>query len=127
MTGPDKTVHDKAVDRLNTCASAAALYPGAGLVNGLIQGPLQRAKLSEEQITIEQADVWIVECLKVCCAESERLGVPFCLEAVNRYELPSKSWAITFRKYMQRILWKSWMIATRVQAVHIVTAGLWIG
>ena len=103
LTDPDEAVRDRAVNRLNACADVAAFFPGAGLVNGLIQGPLQRAKLSEEQVTIEQADAWIVECLKVCCAKSERLGAPFCLEAVNRYELPYHNTLDEVSKIIDRV------------------------
>ena len=45
-------------------------------------------KVTPSLISVEQADGWIIECLKTCCKESEKRGVGFCLEAVNRYELP---------------------------------------
>ncbi len=81
LSDPDPGVRERAVRRLKHGLDLSASYPGASLISGLMQGPLQ------EGVTLPQARQWIVAAVADCCRHAEEVGVTFCLEPVNRYEL----------------------------------------
>ncbi|MGQ9631616.1 MAG: TIM barrel protein [bacterium] len=81
FTDPDSSIRELAIRRISEDLDLTANFPGASLLNGLIQGPLR------ESVTVDRAKAWIEEALRRCCARAESLGVIFCLEPINRYEL----------------------------------------
>jgi sugar phosphate isomerase/epimerase len=79
---PDAAVRRAAVEAITDVIRAAARFPDAKVLNGMIQGP------PGPGVTIPQTVAWVGECLRRCLEEAERLGVEMCLEPLNRYDLP---------------------------------------
>ena len=97
LSDPDPGVRERTVRRLIEGAELAATFPGATLLNGFIQGPLQ------EGVDVEQACEWIAEGLGTCCERAGEIGVVVCLEAVNRYELPYNNTLADVQRILERV------------------------
>lgn len=77
----DPLVRKQAIKRIWEVIDLASRFPGAALLNGLIQGRLQ------EEVVLKQAKIWIEDALRKCCSRAEEKNVKLCLEPVNRYEI----------------------------------------
>jgi 5-keto-L-gluconate epimerase len=82
FSDPDPAVRRAAVDAIKAVIRETARFPGAKVYNGMIQGkPKPGVGIGEAKARCEEA-------LRECLREAERLGVGFCLEALNRYDVP---------------------------------------
>jgi sugar phosphate isomerase/epimerase len=81
LTDADPEIRRLTVQRLLEGLDLAGKFRGSALLNGLIQGPLAGG------VELDRARAWIAEALISCCRHAERIGVTFCLEPLNRYEL----------------------------------------
>lgn len=79
---PDPSIRRAAVEAVKAVIRETARFPDARVFNGMIQG---RPKPG---VGIEEARGRCEEALKECVREAERFRVGFCLEPLNRYELP---------------------------------------
>jgi sugar phosphate isomerase/epimerase len=78
----DKTKREAAVEAVCSAVEFTALFPGAKILNGLIQGP------PPEGYSMGETKNHVRECIEECLERAEKHGCPFCIEPVNRYELP---------------------------------------
>lgn len=82
FSDPDPSVRRAAVDAIKAVIRETARFPGAKVFNGMIQGK------PKPGVTVAEAKARVEECLRECLLEAESQAVDFCLEPLNRYEVP---------------------------------------
>jgi sugar phosphate isomerase/epimerase len=82
FSSADPGERDAAVKAVCDVIEFTGCFQGAKVLNGLIQGP------PPGNSTIEETKVRVYECLKLCAAYAEKYHCSFCVEPLNRYELP---------------------------------------
>ncbi|HDY76192.1 MAG TPA: sugar phosphate isomerase/epimerase [Candidatus Marinimicrobia bacterium] len=74
---PDQTIRHQAIDRIKAQMHLAEML-GAMVIIGLIRG------FRDKDVSTHQTDTWLVEALRGCAQENER--VKLIIEPINRYE-----------------------------------------
>lgn len=79
FTDPDRTVREKAVDRVISHLDFAA-NAGAIVIIGLLRGVVRST------VKLESANAWMFEAFSECCRAAAAKGVKIAFEPINRYE-----------------------------------------
>jgi 5-keto-L-gluconate epimerase len=79
FTDPNPQVRKSAIERIQSHIPVAERF-NAVIIIGLIRGILKPG------VSQEQAMQWLIDAIKQCCSEAEKVGVRLALEPINRYE-----------------------------------------
>jgi len=97
FSSADPGERDAAVKAVRDVIEFTGCFQGAKVLNGLIQGP------PPGNSSIEETKARVCECLKMCAAHASKYRCSFCIEPLNRYELPYHNTAAEVGGLLARI------------------------